>query len=107
MFREYIVSRSGYVRLRDGLALGWVVVALLGLTVLLGSASEAAAVEGGCNEFAAFSGCCVLMEPGQTGFWCCTPNSCPRMYGQVRQKLSKSEYWPYACQVDDCSCSCF
>ena len=44
--REFFTSSSGLVPARQGLALGWVISALTGITVLLG-AKEAAAI---CNN---------------------------------------------------------
>ena len=44
--REFFTSSSGLVPARQGLALGWIISALTGITVLLG-AKEAAAM---CSE---------------------------------------------------------
>ena len=75
------------------------------LTVLLGSAQEAAAMPYECAGAPVSQECCALMDPGQQSFWCCTTSPCREMSGRVRQKLNKDESG--TCQVEDCSCSCF
>ena len=47
--REFFASSSGLVPARQGLALGWVISVLTGITVLLG-AKEAAADNRDCDE---------------------------------------------------------
>ena len=47
--REFFASSSGLVPARQGLALGWVISVLTGITVLLG-AKEAAADDHECDE---------------------------------------------------------
>ena len=47
--REFFASSSGLVPARQGLALGWVISVLTGITVLLG-AKEAAADDHQCYE---------------------------------------------------------
>ena len=69
--REFFTSSSGLAPARQGLALGWVISALTGITVLLG-AKEAAAGEcpGSRTDCSSHAGCAAVYpnEP----FRCCT-----------------------------------
>lgn len=92
MFWNYIASRSGYVQPREGLALGWVVAAFLGLALLLGSAQQASA-----------DYCWGVPEGSEQ--WVCTPNSCGgNMYWRLLVWHSPT-CCPH-CEVRDSSCSC-
>ena len=88
-------SRSGYVQQREGLAMGWIVVALLGVTVLLGTVQQASATY------------CWGVPEGSTE-WKCSTNLC---YNQDLEEWGKFYYLvrhlptPPHCTVLDYTCS--
>ena len=67
--REFFTSSSGLVPARQGLALGWVISALTGITVLLG-AKEAAAECGGIKSDCPRDAGCARENPSEP-FRCC------------------------------------
>ena len=62
--REFFTSSSGLVPARQGLALGWVISALTGITVLLG-AKEAAAKCGGTTSDCSWNAGCARKNPSE------------------------------------------
>ena len=71
ILREFFTSSSGLAPARQGLALGWVISALTGITVLLG-AKEAAAI---CNndtwtENLGYSAGCDRRTEGAASYMC-------------------------------------
>ena len=62
--REFFTSSSGLVPARQGLALGWVISALTGITVLLG-AKEVEAECGGTKSDCSWDAGCVEDDPSE------------------------------------------
>ena len=67
--RKFFASSSGLVPARQGLALGWVISALTGITVLLG-AKEGEAVCGGTKSDCSWNAGCAREDPSEP-FRCC------------------------------------
>ena len=69
--REFFTSSSGLAPARQGLALGWVISALTGVTVLLGAKeTEASSCPGYWRDCSWHAGCAAV-SPNEP-FRCCT-----------------------------------
>jgi len=99
--REFLTSRSGYVKPREGLSMGWVVIVLIGVAVMLGTAEDALAA-GPCEEYDACD-CCYMIGPNQST-WCCTTRVCGSP-GNNRDHVAKDSQGE--CYFLETTCSCF
>ena len=90
-------SPSGYVQPREGLSMGWIVVALLGVTMLLGTVHQASA------------NYCWGVPEGETQ-WKCSTNVCYNedleIWGEFRYLIRHLPTAPH-CTMLDSECSCF
>jgi len=96
----FFISRSGYVKPRDGLAMGWLGIMLMVVVMALGITGEAQAYIEDEVEL-----CCSYIGPNQDR-WCCTPyqgNCDPSVNLRIHVlKDSQGECWWV-----DATCSCF